>query len=316
MEDDERARSPEDTSRTTSRVLTRDYAEETLSRGTSATAPRHRYGDFNFGPGLRHRISNMATSPSPGPSHSWQDLRPQQSRRSVAIAAPSMQGDAAETASRKLSLAGPSIAGPLGIDTVAANQPYVDPGYAQLNPAYDQPVNIRPVWGLAKPLPRVLRPGMVPTTDELEKQAQEDRKALVQPPEDIEAGRIEPSLRPGQVSSLLDTIRREREFSLIRAYEHHQYPHTESPSFSPSPYGAARARASSDAPTITPSARVRLDLEEPIEEETGSDQLGTNCSTTRAVFAGSSGRTQGSEGRGRRVERTVSGCDSPGGISG
>ncbi|ETI24322.1 hypothetical protein G647_03691 [Cladophialophora carrionii CBS 160.54] len=263
MDNNERSTSQDDisqvASRTTSRVTARDYAEEPLSRSTSQVPPRTRYADFNFGPGsLRHRVSNLdrmsnlATSPSPGPTHGWRHFDQMSTRRSVAIAPPSIR-DNTDTESRKFSLAGPAT-----IDTVAANQTYVDPGYAQLNPAYDQPVNVRPVWGLAKPLPRVLRPGMVPTKDELETEAPEEGET--QPPVDIEAGRIEPSLRPDKVASTLDTVRREREIALIRAYEN-QY--NESPGFSP--FGGAAARRTSDAPTVTPSARVRL--EEPIEEE-------------------------------------------------
>lgn len=33
------------------------------------------------------------------------------------------------------------------------HEPFVQPGYADLNPSYDQPNNARPVWSLAKPLP-------------------------------------------------------------------------------------------------------------------------------------------------------------------
>ncbi|KAJ9604849.1 hypothetical protein H2200_010964 [Cladophialophora chaetospira] len=255
--------SPEDVCRTTSRVATRDYADDPLSRSTSQVPPRSRYGGYDFGHGssLRHRPSNldrmshMATSPSPGPAHGWRHFDTMSTRRSVAIAPQSIRGDATDTASRKFSLAGPPT-----IDALVANQPYVDPGYAQLNPSYDQPSNVRPVWGLAKPLPRVLRPGMVPTKDELDKEVIEERDSQ-QPPPDIEAGRIEPSLRPDRVASTLDTIRREREIALVRAFDN-QY--SDSPGFSP--YTGPAARRTSEAPTITPSARVRL--EEPIEEET------------------------------------------------
>jgi aquaglyceroporin related protein, other eukaryote len=252
-------------SRSTSRVATRDYAaDDTLSRSTSRAAPRSRYGDFNFGPSsLRHRpsnldrMSNLGASPSPGPAHGWRHFDQMSSRRSVAVAAPSVLGDATDTASRKFSLAGPPT-----IDTVLANQPYVDPGYTQLNPAYDQPVNVRPVWGLAKPLPRVLRPGMVPTKDEMEQEEQQARES--EPPADIEAGRIEPSLRPDKAVPTLEAIRRERELALIRAYEQQ---HSESPFF-PADTESYRRR-SSEAPTVTQGARVHI--EEPIEEE-ASDQ--------------------------------------------
>lgn len=40
-------------------------------------------------------------------------------------------------------------------------------GYADLNPSYHQAANTKPVWSLAKPLPRVVRSGMVPTKDGL-----------------------------------------------------------------------------------------------------------------------------------------------------
>ncbi|KAG9815542.1 hypothetical protein KCU77_g18419, partial [Aureobasidium melanogenum] len=62
-----------------------------------------------------------------------------------------------------------SLAGPQDVVAVAHQHvPYVDPGYAQLNPAYTQPMHAKPVWSLAKPLPRVVRPGMVPTASEID----------------------------------------------------------------------------------------------------------------------------------------------------
>jgi aquaglyceroporin related protein len=110
-----------------------------------------------------------------------------------------------------------TLAGPQQIDTLAANQPHVDPGYAELNPAYDQPVNTRPVWGLAKPLPRVIRPGMVPTKSELKLQIPEPQK---QDPAnvDLEQGRVEPTLRLGRISSQLQSARQQRENRLLRSY--------------------------------------------------------------------------------------------------
>ncbi|OAL20000.1 hypothetical protein AYO22_09150 [Fonsecaea multimorphosa] len=265
MENSERVTSPEGASRVstrdTSRVLSRDYAEQNLSRSPSQNQPRANYTEFNFGPAtLRHRISSLGTSQnlSPGPARAWGRDYAESSRRSVAIAAPSARGDVTDTASRKFSLAGPQP-----VETLAANQPYIDPGYTQLNPAYDQPTNVRPVWGLAKPLPRVLRPGMVPAKDELEQEVQEEEREVQQPATaDIEAGRIEPSLRPDKVSSQLDAIRREREISLYRSYQN-QY--QESPAFSP--FGAGRR--TSDAPTETPYTRIRP--EDTIEEEVGSE---------------------------------------------
>ncbi len=67
-------------------------------------------------------------------------------------------------------------AGPQQVETLAANQSYIDPGYSELNPVYDQPVNARAVWGLVKPLPCVIRPGMVLTKSELKLQIPEAQK--------------------------------------------------------------------------------------------------------------------------------------------
>ncbi|KIV86208.1 hypothetical protein PV11_01836 [Exophiala sideris] len=266
MEDNAQPTSPDEHPRSGSR----DYLQRTASSASRSTAHSHsrtRYGELDFGPAtLRHRVGSAQTSvnPSPGPAHSIGNiLRSTQSRRSILFAAPSRRGqdDEDDAASRKFSLAGPAP-----LDTLAANQPYVDPGYAQLNPAYDQPVNVRPVWGLAKPLPHVLRPGMVPAQDELEKEVQAQQGVPAAQSDailDLEAGRIEPTLRPDKVADQLDTIRRERELSLFRAYQHlHGEPQTGSP------FPSVRARRASDAPTETPHVpTIREEPEDQGEEE-------------------------------------------------
>lgn len=115
-----------------------------------------------------------------------------------------------------------SLAGPA--DTIAAknhHEPYVDPGYAELNPAYAQPVNTRPVWGLAKPLPRVVRPGMVPSESELDLKNLADNGPPEHSPEeanDLEKGRIQPTLQLGKISSQLDTARERRESLVAERY--------------------------------------------------------------------------------------------------
>jgi hypothetical protein len=59
------------------------------------------------------------------------------------------------------------------------HQPYVQAGYAELNPAYDQPGNIRPIWGLADPMPRTVRPGTKPSDQEI--QSGRPREDVLQP---------------------------------------------------------------------------------------------------------------------------------------
>ena len=111
------------------------------------------------------------------------------------------------------------MAGPAPINTIEANQAYVDPGYSQLNPAYDQPVNTRPVWGLAKPLPRVIRPGMVPTRSEINLAPPQSQQPIQGPANvDLEQGRIQPTLHVNKISSQLQNTREQRENDLLRTF--------------------------------------------------------------------------------------------------
>jgi aquaglyceroporin related protein len=156
-------------------------------------------------PGLRPRVSTVTGRPR----GSTLNRRP-----SIAVAAITSGRDQDAQSQANFSLAGPSP-----IDTVAANQPYVDAGYGQLNPAYEQPVNVRPVWGLAKPLPRVIRPGMVPTRSEINlQQAAEPEQPQDSANVDLEQGRIEPTLRVDKISSQLQNTREQRENNLLRTF--------------------------------------------------------------------------------------------------
>ncbi|RAL64855.1 hypothetical protein DID88_001451 [Monilinia fructigena] len=112
-----------------------------------------------------------------------------------------------------------TLAGPAPIETLVQNQPYVDPGYAHLNPAYVQPDNVRPVWGLAKPLPRVVRPGMIPTRTEIDMaQQQQQQQPQNQAGIDLEQGRIEPTLKLSRISTALQNARQQRENNLLEVH--------------------------------------------------------------------------------------------------
>lgn len=229
--------------------LTRDFADH----NPNANRLRHvKSSTVSFRqPSIRRRYGSTQPSPSPAPSRPWRFMESE--RRSVAIA-PSTLGD--DTASRKFSLAGPAP-----YESLNANMPYVDPGYTQLNPAYDQPSNARPVWGLAKPLPHVLRPGMVPTKEELRKEVakQEDQDESIA---DLESGRIEPSLRPGKIASQLDELRRQREINLFEAYQQQRHGDS-SPGYSPlmRPYKGSPANNNLKIPDLNSP------YDEPIIEE-------------------------------------------------
>ena len=71
-----------------------------------------------------------------------------------------------------------------GNPTNARGPTYVDPRYLELNPSY-QKVENAPVWGLAKPLPRVVRPGM--RRGKNGEQVVEDKGAAREPPGSAEA---------------------------------------------------------------------------------------------------------------------------------
>lgn len=119
------------------------------------------------------------------------------------------------------SAAGFTLAGPGNpLESLAANQAYVDPGYTDLNPAYEQATNTRPVWGLAKPLPHVVRPGMIPTQSEFREQAPGQLQHEQQANEefDLEAGRVESTINPHKISSALQAAQQDREFRLLRTY--------------------------------------------------------------------------------------------------
>ncbi|KAJ5731959.1 MIP transporter [Penicillium malachiteum] len=115
----------------------------------------------------------------------------------------------------KFTLAGPDETPQLRM----AQEPFVQPGYADLNPSYDQPANAKPVWSLAKPLPRVVRPGMVPTRDELIQQRanaqlpleNSQRYGLDVDPNDLEQGRIEKTTDPRKMAAQVEDARLQRE---------------------------------------------------------------------------------------------------------
>lgn len=103
-----------------------------------------------------------------------------------------------------------------------AHEPFVQPGYAELNPEYDQGVNAKPVWSLAKPLPRVVRPGMVPTIDELQQAhrhtpwpaARSHRAGLDVDPDDLTKGHIVPTSNPLKIAAQVEDARIQREANL------------------------------------------------------------------------------------------------------
>ncbi|KAJ5804686.1 uncharacterized protein N7518_000989 [Penicillium psychrosexuale] len=104
-----------------------------------------------------------------------------------------------------------------------SHEPFVQPGYIDLNPSYEQPANAKPVWSLAKPLPRVVRPGMVPTKAKLlenhasaQLPAENSQKlGLDIDPNDIERGQIQKFADPRKISAQVEDARLQRESNIM-----------------------------------------------------------------------------------------------------
>ncbi|KAJ5974411.1 hypothetical protein N7481_011621 [Penicillium waksmanii] len=125
----------------------------------------------------------------------------------------------AQRTAGKFTLAGPDDTPQMAL----SHEPFVQPGYADLNPSYEQPSNAKPVWSLAKPLPRVVRPGMVPTKEELlEKRANaqlpaenSQRIGLDVDPNDLEQGRIDKTTDPRKMAAQVEDARLQREANFM-----------------------------------------------------------------------------------------------------
>ncbi|KAL2843898.1 aquaporin-like protein [Aspergillus pseudoustus] len=125
----------------------------------------------------------------------------------------------AERTQGNFTLAGPEETPQLRM----AHEPFVQPGYGDLNPEYEQAANAKPVWSLAKPLPRVVRPGMVPTKEELLNSRanpqlpaqQSQQQGLNVDPNELEDGRIEKSADPRKMAAQVDDARQQRENNFV-----------------------------------------------------------------------------------------------------
>lgn len=211
-------------------------------------------------PSLRRRLGSAYLSPSPDPTRTWRGLN--ESRKgSIAIGATS--GRDSDAISRRLSLGGVAP-----LENPPGTQNYVEPGYAILNPAYEQPANVRPVWSLAKPLPHVLGPAILPSKNELRRELlrHRDEDDEFDQFEDPELGGRHPTLRSDNISNDLDNIRRDRERRLLDSYLQNR---EASPAFSP----FSGTRKGSVAEPEAPSGHRRVE-ETIIEEEEEQSQHG------------------------------------------
>ncbi|KKK14379.1 hypothetical protein P175DRAFT_0515691 [Aspergillus ochraceoroseus IBT 24754] len=187
--------------------------DATLARNTSTRSARAAAGAYEYSSPTRQAVA--------ADSEGLQRRSTGLSRRSHSGGIPSLTGrtSLAERTQGNFTLAGPEGTAQLRL----AQEPFVHPGYAELNPSYEQAANARPVWSLAKPLPRVVRPGMVPTKEELLQSRanaqipaeQSQKMGLDVDPNELEEGRIEKSADPRKMAAQVQDARVQRENNFL-----------------------------------------------------------------------------------------------------
>ncbi|RLL96745.1 hypothetical protein CFD26_103872 [Aspergillus turcosus] len=165
------------------------------------------------------RASTLEAPEASGTANSGLRRRSTAASRRSGVPSLTSRTTLAQRTQGRFTLAGPDETPQLRL----AHEPFVHPGYTELNPAYEQPANAKPVWSLAKPLPRVVRPGMVPTKEELlearanaQLPAENSQKlGLEVDPNDLEAGQIEKSADPRKMAAQVEDARVQRENNFV-----------------------------------------------------------------------------------------------------
>lgn len=153
--------------------------------------------------GLRHRNSKRRGTQQSDRNYAYTTGRDEDTRQIFTLAGPSNQDE--------------------GNNGRAQNQhqPYVEEGYAELNPAYNQPGNVRPIWGLADPMPRTIRRGMKPSQQEIQadrpKPGEEDEDVLQPTDSQMEQG-MGPKLNLNKLDKSIHDATKDRERKYAEKY--------------------------------------------------------------------------------------------------
>ncbi|KAG9754284.1 aquaporin-like protein, partial [Aureobasidium melanogenum] len=153
--------------------------------------------------GLRHRNSRRRGTQQSDRNHAYPTGRDENNRQIFTLAGPSHQDDGNSGRAQN------------------QHQPYVEDGYAELNPAYNQPGNVRPIWGLADPMPRIIRRGMKPSQQEIQadrpKPGEEDEDVLHPTDSQMEQG-IGPKLNLNKLDKSIHDATKDRERKYAEKY--------------------------------------------------------------------------------------------------
>ncbi|KAF7197568.1 Aquaglycerol porin AQY3 [Pseudocercospora fuligena] len=245
-----------------------------------------RAGQDEFG--QPRRAATVAARDFRSPQRTTTALQPETSkhsslrRRSTAASRRSQGAEARSSTaagrSKLQTLAGPEITP----QVEATYQPYVNPGYAELNPAYEQPANAKPVWSLAKPLPRVVRPGMVPTNSEIFQNRQQPQLpaentqniGVEADPNDLEAGRIQPAINPAKVSAQLKDSRAQREENFLSSQIGRRGTITGKLSTRPTRASSTASQTAGRGRATSRASQNQVSFEEPRRSHTQQEQDG------------------------------------------
>lgn len=176
------------------------------SRASVDTTQSHNSGSHSrasISSGLRHRNSNRRGTQQSGRNHAYTTGRDENTRQIFTLAGPSNQDDGNSGRAQN------------------QHQPYVEEGYAELNPAYNQPGNVRPIWGLADPMPRIIRRGMKPSQQEIQadrpKPGEEDDDVLQPTDSQMEQG-VGPKLNLNKLDKSIHDATKDRERKYAERY--------------------------------------------------------------------------------------------------
>ncbi|KAJ1711164.1 aquaporin-like protein [Aspergillus flavus] len=186
-----------------------------IIRETSPISPRRGVSDSANYSSPTRRTSGVDTSRDV----LSEGIRRRSTARSARTGSLAQRTTLAERTQGQFTMGGPED----GTQLRQAHEPFVQPGYSDLNPSYEQPSNAKPVWSLAKPLPRVVRAGMVPTKEELldarlqpERPAENSQKlGLDVDPNDLEQGQIPKMADPRKMAAQVEDARLQRENNFV-----------------------------------------------------------------------------------------------------
>ncbi|KNG89434.1 MIP transporter [Aspergillus nomiae NRRL 13137] len=187
-----------------------------INREMSPGSPRRGVSDTANYSSPTRRTSGVDTSRDGGESDG---MRRRSIVRSVRTGSLAQRTTLAERTQGQFTIGGPED----GPQLWQAHEPFVQPGYSDLNPSYEQAANAKPIWSLAKPLPRVVRAGMVPTKEELldarlqpERPAENSQKlGLDVNPNDLEQGQIPKMADPRKMAAQVEDARLQRENNFV-----------------------------------------------------------------------------------------------------